>query len=88
MVVISCLNSTDYVLHFVLPFYMYRQSQSTFFTWDRLLSVFQGPEKFWYLMLVAAVIIFQCITTDVYVFHKPAPPIPQSTIGPGTTTTG
>ncbi|CAC5373156.1 unnamed protein product [Mytilus coruscus] len=28
-----------------------------------------GPEKFWYIFLVGAVIMFQCITTDIFVFH-------------------
>jgi hypothetical protein len=31
--------------------------------------VFQGPEKFWYIFLLGGVIIFQCITTDMFVFH-------------------
>ena len=28
-----------------------------------------GPEKFWYIFLLGGVIIFQCITTDMFVFH-------------------
>lgn len=28
-----------------------------------------GPEKFWYIFLLGGVIIFQCITTDIFVFH-------------------
>lgn len=29
-----------------------------------------GVEKYWFVVLVGCVIIFQCLTTDIYVFHK------------------
>lgn len=32
-----------------------------------------GPEKYWYIFLLGLVIIFQCVTTDMYVFHGPLP---------------
>lgn len=30
-----------------------------------------APDKHWYMMLVGLVIIWQCIATDIYVFHGP-----------------
>lgn len=29
---------------------------------------FQGSENFWYILIVAFVLTFQCITTDIYIF--------------------
>ncbi|XP_061196248.1 uncharacterized protein LOC133204512 [Saccostrea echinata] len=28
-----------------------------------------GPEKYWYIFLVGGVILFQCVTTDIFVYH-------------------
>ncbi|XP_056018287.1 uncharacterized protein LOC125668672 isoform X2 [Ostrea edulis] len=36
-----------------------------------------GPEKYWYIFLVGGVILFQCVTTDIFVYHI-LPPAPTS----------
>ncbi|XP_062582844.1 uncharacterized protein LOC134244605 [Saccostrea cucullata] len=36
-----------------------------------------GPEKYWYIFLVGGVILFQCVTTDIFVYHV-LPPGPTS----------
>ncbi len=43
--------------------------------------------KWWFLILVSAVVIFQCITTDIYVFQHESP-IAPTTLAPPTTTPG
>lgn len=50
-----------------------------------------AADKYWYIFLVSTVIIFQAITTDIYVFHEvpsptPSPP-PVTKITPYTGTT-
>lgn len=42
------------------------------------ISVFQGPEKYWYIFLVGTVILFQCITTDIFVYRVLPPPEPTN----------
>lgn len=43
----------------------------------------QAQDKGWFIILVASIIIFQCITADIYVFrHQTAEPI--VTASPGT----
>ncbi|XP_063969274.1 uncharacterized protein LOC129282167 [Lytechinus pictus] len=39
-----------------------------------------SADRFWFIILVASVIIFQCITTDIFVFNH------EKTIAPVTTT--
>ncbi|XP_060083657.1 uncharacterized protein LOC132562899 [Ylistrum balloti] len=41
-----------------------------------------SSDKYWYLFIVAAVITFQCITTDIYLFKSV--PIDDSSIHPAT----
>ncbi|XP_059152869.1 uncharacterized protein LOC131938746 [Physella acuta] len=41
-------------------------------------------EKYWFVILVGAVIIFQCISTDVFVFKTDPSPTP-TTLAPTTT---
>nr|XP_022313138.1 uncharacterized protein LOC111118116 isoform X2 [Crassostrea virginica] len=36
-----------------------------------------GPEKYWYIFLVGSVILFQCVTTDIFVYHV-LPPEPTT----------
>ncbi|XP_036369180.1 uncharacterized protein LOC115224193 isoform X2 [Octopus sinensis] len=43
-----------------------------------------APDKYWFLLVVGAVILFQCLTTDIYVFHKQITIAP--TVAPITTT--
>ncbi|KAL5018235.1 hypothetical protein ScPMuIL_003957 [Solemya velum] len=43
-----------------------------------------GSEKYWYIFTVGAVIMFQCVTTDIYVYHKS--PVPLTTTTPVFTT--
>ncbi|XP_033643740.1 uncharacterized protein LOC117303634 [Asterias rubens] len=45
------------------------------------------PSKWWFLIVVSAVIIFQCITTDIYVFQHENPNAP-GTLAPPTTKPG
>ncbi|XP_011447086.2 uncharacterized protein LOC128167145 [Crassostrea angulata] len=37
-----------------------------------------GPEKYWYIFLVGTVILFQCITTDIFVYRVLPPPEPTN----------
>ncbi|XP_069123696.1 uncharacterized protein [Argopecten irradians] len=41
-----------------------------------------SSDKFWYLFIVAAVIIFQCITTDIYLYKSV--PTDESDVHPAT----
>lgn len=41
-----------------------------------------AADKYWYIFLLSTVIIFQTITTDIYVFH--VLPTPASTVKPAT----
>lgn len=45
-----------------------------------------AADKLWFIFLVATVIIFQCITADIYVWnhHAPTSNHPASTVGPFT----
>ncbi|KAK2154435.1 hypothetical protein LSH36_269g10011 [Paralvinella palmiformis] len=36
-----------------------------------IIAITTQANKYWYVILVGAVIIFQCLTTDVYVFSLP-----------------
>ncbi|XP_038060610.1 uncharacterized protein LOC119731510 [Patiria miniata] len=45
------------------------------------------PTKWWFLILVGTVVIFQCITTDIYVFQHENPNPPASTAAPPPLTT-
>jgi len=33
------------------------------------IRVIQAGDKYWYILAVAAVILWQCIATDIYAFH-------------------
>lgn len=44
----------------------------------------QGPEKFWFIILVGIVVIFQSLTTDIYVFKSVSTAI-TTTFAPNTT---
>ena len=47
----------------------------------------QAPDKLWFIVLVASIILFQCITSDIYVFNhdkSPAPTTPRATVTPAT----
>ncbi|XP_076459811.1 uncharacterized protein LOC143292969 [Babylonia areolata] len=37
-----------------------------------------GSEKYWYILVVAAVLFFQCITTDVFIFKTEENPGPTT----------
>ncbi|KAK7111218.1 uncharacterized protein [Littorina saxatilis] len=41
-----------------------------------------GSEKFWYILMVAAVLVFQCITTDIYIFKVVEENTPAVTVSP------
>ncbi|XP_041364919.1 uncharacterized protein LOC121380179 [Gigantopelta aegis] len=42
-----------------------------------------GSEKYWYIILVGFIIVFQCVTTDIFIFHvSPTTMIPLSTATP------
>ncbi|XP_059152832.1 uncharacterized protein LOC131938718 [Physella acuta] len=43
-----------------------------------------GSEKYWFVILVAVVIFFQCISTDVFVFKEEPPPAMTTTPSPHT----
>ena len=49
--------------------------------------MFQGSEKFWYILIVAFVLIFQCITTDIYIFKVTEDSDVAPTLSPGSNTT-
>nr|KAG5714712.1 hypothetical protein BaRGS_000200 [Batillaria attramentaria] len=42
------------------------------------LSPFLGSEKFWYVLVVAGVLAFQCVTTDIYIYKV----APQEEVAP------
>ncbi|XP_022080210.1 uncharacterized protein LOC110973600 [Acanthaster planci] len=44
------------------------------------------PTKWWFLILVGTVVIFQCITTDIYVFQHENPNSTAPTVAPPLTT--
>ncbi|GAB1610912.1 uncharacterized protein LOC115224193, partial [Argonauta hians] len=44
-----------------------------------------APDKYWFVLVVGSVILFQCLTTDIYVFHKQVGVAP--TVAPPLTTT-
>ncbi|BFZ17270.1 hypothetical protein BsWGS_20309 [Bradybaena similaris] len=44
-----------------------------------------GSEKYWFILLVAAVILFQCITTDLFVFKSNEVPVGLTTTPSHTT---
>jgi hypothetical protein len=45
-----------------------------------------SADKYWFLLTVAVVIIWQCIATDIYVFHLPSPVFNTSTTSSPLTT--
>ena len=51
------------------------------------MHVLQTSDKHWYMLIVAAIILWQCIATDVYAFHWSSSIMPQNltTLGPDVT---
>ena len=48
--------------------------------------LFQSSEKYWFIVILCIVIIFQCFTTDIFVFNIPEYTAP-TTVAPNVTTT-
>lgn len=47
-----------------------------------------AADKHWYMLLVGLVIIWQCIATDIYVFHLPTPHKNDTIVTTSATTAG
>ncbi|XP_076461867.1 uncharacterized protein LOC143294304 [Babylonia areolata] len=41
-----------------------------------------GSDKFWYILLVAAVLVFQCVASDVFLFKVTKETVVSPTLGP------